>query len=126
MTAKVWKVPSPSSINPLGAVMFEVFELEEGEELLALQSIVGGPVENIATSWLNQHDVFLYANEDGQALNLPINPVASSLAEVPIVGDAVLFAVINHGGDEDEFLDITTIVPDPVNMMVTHKLEVPE
>jgi hypothetical protein len=59
----------------------EKFSLEE------LQSAVGGYIE---VAPFNQQGKVLLVNEEGLLMQLPVNPLATTLAGYPIVGDALL------------------------------------
>lgn len=52
-----------------------------------LQKLVGGYIETVTTG---VRDWLLVVNEDGLRLELPLNNLASALAGVRIVGNAVL------------------------------------
>jgi hypothetical protein len=54
-----------------------------------IQKVVGGYFEIISQYKDGKH-FWLYMNEDGRLINLPVNKKASELAGVQIVGDVIL------------------------------------
>lgn len=62
------------------------FENYDGKiELEDLQEAVGGLIEVV-----HLQSSIMIVNEEGLILELPFNPMASNIANMPIVGDAVL------------------------------------
>jgi hypothetical protein len=81
--------------------------------LQELQTIVGGYIEALRSSWLTADDgqpLIMFLNEDGKREDLPLNRFATALMrralqpEDYIVGDVVLctYAEAGEGGDEDD------------------------
>ena len=65
------------------------------DELTFVQTLVGGYIEPAPCD----HDgVTIWVNEDGIALGMPINPVASNMAGVHLFGPAVLTAADANEG----------------------------
>jgi hypothetical protein len=63
----------------------------EAERLRALQEAIGGYLELVKSR--RTPGLWLFVNEDGHRLNMPDNPVATTLAGTHIIGPVVL-----HGG----------------------------
>lgn len=87
-------------IEPSGTMSMQSFTSESGlEQLEALQGVVGGYLEA-----LQGHGWHAYLNEDGRAMGLDPNPVASTLlaelgVRVGLVVGTVMF-LSDRNGDE--------------------------
>lgn len=77
---------------------FRVGEAEIENTLEALQKAVGGYIETLT---LIPGKAVMIVNEEGRLLGLTLNPAASALAGVRIVGPALIVGV-----DEDDFCDL--------------------
>jgi hypothetical protein len=76
-------------------------------ELEDYQRAVGGYIETVTID--DRHA--LIANEEGLIHRLPINPLASAIAQRPIVGDVVLVGTDDASG---EFVDVDDSLVDGI------------
>lgn len=89
---------------------YNLEEIEVENKLEALQKIVGGYIETVT---LTHEKAVMIVNEEGVLLNLTLNPAASALAGVRIVGPALIVGVC-----EDDFCDLD---PDTAKRIITKK-----
>ena len=94
----------------LKCIGFRVEEIEIENTLEALQKAVGGYIESLT---LIPGKAVMIVNEEGVLLNLTLNPAASALAGVRIVGPALIVGVC-----EDDFCDLD---PDTAKRIITKK-----
>ena len=85
-------------------------EIEVENTLEALQKQVGGYIETVT---LVQEKAVMIVNEEGLLLGLTINPAASALAGVKIVGPALIVGV---GGE-----DFCDLAPEIARRIITKK-----
>lgn len=97
-------------MKALKCIGFRVEEIEIENTLEALQKQVGGYIETLT---LIPGKAVMIVNEEGLLLGLTINPAASALAGVKIVGPALIVGV----GDED-FCDLA---PEIARRIITKK-----
>lgn len=75
---------------------------EDGSRNTAdIQKAIGGYMEAVR----NGHGLTIFANEDGQRMNLPMNRNASLLTETTIVGNVVVVGAPNAAGDTGPLTD---------------------
>jgi hypothetical protein len=85
----------------------EIETIDDNDMLGAIQSMVGGYVEDIKVRLgspfaININDrIFVAANEDGRRLNLPYNDRASALVGVELLGNVVI-----TGDTTDTWVDV--------------------
>lgn len=97
-------------MKALKCIGFRVEEVEIENTLEALQNAVGGYAETLT---LIPGKAVMIVNEDGLQLDLTINPAASALAGVKIVGHALIVGVGGEG-----FCDLA---PEIVRRIITKK-----
>ena len=85
-------------MKALKCIGFRVEEVEIENTLEALQKQVGGYIETLT---LIPCKAVMIVNEEGLLLGLTINPAASALAGVKIVGPALIVGV-----DDEDFCDL--------------------
>lgn len=79
-------------------------------ELEDYQRAVGGYIETVTLD--DRHD--LIANEEGLIHRLPLNILASAIAQRPLVGDVVIVGADNTTGD---FVDVDDTIVDRVRRL---------
>ena len=89
------------SIDPLGKVEHHEFQDSDlnNENAQRIHEMIGGYLQlvpGVAGS--------MFCNEDGQRLNLPINYVASRIANQAILGTVVILGPANGKGDTTSIL----------------------
>lgn len=99
-------------MKALKCIGFRVEEIEIENTLEALQKAVGGYIESLT---LIPGKAVMIVNEEGVILNLTLNPAASALAGVRIVGPALIVGV-----SEDDFCDLD---PETARRIITKKKE---
>lgn len=97
-------------MKALKCIGFRVEEVEIENTLEALQKQVGGYIETLT---LIPGKAVMIVNEEGLLLGLTINPAASALAGVKIVGPALIVGV---GGE-----DFCNLAPEIVRRIITKK-----
>lgn len=97
-------------MKALKCIGFRVEEAEIENTLEALQNAVGGYIETLT---LIPGKAVMIVNEEGMLLGLTINPAASALAGVKIVGPALIVGV---GGE-----DFCNLAPEIVRRIITKK-----
>jgi hypothetical protein len=89
---------------------YDLEEIEVENTLEALQKQVGGYIETVT---LIPGKAVMIVNEEGLLLGLTINPAASALAGVKIVGPALIVGV---GGE-----DFCDLAPEIARQIITKK-----
>ena len=79
-------------------------------ELEDYQRAVGGYIETVTLD--DRHD--LIANEEGLIQRLPLNILASAIAQRPLVGDVVIVGADNASGD---FVDVDDAIVDRIRRL---------
>jgi hypothetical protein len=85
-----------------------------------MQSVVGGYITMAPVSdrWFGK--IEMLANDEGLLMGLPINPLATSLAMYPIVGDVFIHGVADDEGSptpvHPEFIDLVADELNPTEL----------